>query len=425
MTIVVDASAVVAALVDVGPDGDWAQAELRGEDLVAPHLLPVEAANILRRAVLTGGISADVATIAHDDLLALRVDLYPYELVASRVWELRNNLTAYDGVVCRAGRSGRSAVDHARRSDRPRSRSPLRGSPAAGVTSLPGMKTSSPPLDDHLRTMLGPDAEFREGQREAIEAVIDDGQRALVVQRTGWGKSLVYWIATRVRRDEGHGPTLIVSPLLALMRNQIAMAGRLGLHAATINSGNTAEWDDVEAGLAADAIDVLLISPERLGNEAFANRILPAIQGSIGLFVVDEAHCISDWGHDFRPDYRRIGRILRSLSPAIPVLATTATANDRVVADVAEQLGEGVRDRSRAAGTGVAQARDGHARRPGRAAGVAREVPAEPARQRHRLLPDRRRHAAGRHLAPLARHRRPRLQRGALDRGARGRSRTR
>ena len=211
------------------------------------------------------------------------------------------------------------------------------------MTSLPGMQTSSPPLDDHLRTMLGPDAEFREGQREAIEAVIGDGQRALVVQRTGWGKSLVYWIATRVRRDEGHGPTLIVSPLLALMRNQIAMAGRLGLHAATINSGNTAEWDDVEAGLAADAIDVLLISPERLGNEAFANRILPAIQGSIGLFVVDEAHCISDWGHDFRPDYRRIGRILRSLSPSIPVLATTATANDRVVADVAEQLGEGVR----------------------------------------------------------------------------------
>ena len=205
------------------------------------------------------------------------------------------------------------------------------------------MQTSSPPLDDHLRTMLGPDAEFREGQREAIEAVIGDGQRALVVQRTGWGKSLVYWIATRVRRDEGHGPTLIVSPLLALMRNQIAMAGRLGLRAATINSGNAAEWDAVQAGLAADAIDVLLISPERLGNEAFANRILPAIQGSIGLFVVDEAHCISDWGHDFRPDYRRIGRILRSLSPAIPVLATTATANDRVVADVAEQLGEGVR----------------------------------------------------------------------------------
>ncbi len=198
-------------------------------------------------------------------------------------------------------------------------------------------------LQSHLETMLGADATFREGQREAIEAVVGDGQRALVVQRTGWGKSLVYWIATRVRRDQGHGPTLIISPLLALMRNQIAMAGRLGLHAATINSGNTAEWDDVEAGLAANAIDVLLISPERLGNEAFAKRILPAIQGSIGLFVVDEAHCISDWGHDFRPDYRRIGRILRSLSPSIPVLATTATANNRVVGDVAEQLGDGVR----------------------------------------------------------------------------------
>ena len=203
---------------------------------------------------------------------------------------------------------------------------------------------SAAPMDDltrHLTTMLGPEATFREGQREAIEAVIDDGGRALVVQRTGWGKSLVYWIATRVRRDRGHGPTLIVSPLLALMRNQIAMAGRLGLQAATINSGNVDEWDAVHDGLAANAIDVLLISPERLANERFVRDILPSIQGSIGLFVVDEAHCISDWGHDFRPDYRRIGRILRALDPRVPVLATTATANDRVVADIAEQLGEG------------------------------------------------------------------------------------
>jgi ATP-dependent DNA helicase RecQ len=197
-------------------------------------------------------------------------------------------------------------------------------------------------LQLHLETMLGPGAEFRPGQREAIEAVAAEDRRALVVQRTGWGKSLVYWIATRVRRDAGHGPTLIVSPLLSLMRNQIAMAERLGIRAATIHSGNTAEWADVEAGLAADAVDVLLISPERLGNEAFATRILPAIERSIGLFVVDEAHCISDWGHDFRPDYRRIGRILRGLPPSIPVLATTATANDRVVADVAEQLGQDV-----------------------------------------------------------------------------------
>ncbi|MBA2373963.1 MAG: ATP-dependent DNA helicase RecQ, partial [Chloroflexi bacterium] len=189
--------------------------------------------------------------------------------------------------------------------------------------------------------MLGPDATFREGQREAIEAVATDGRRALVVQRTGWGKSLVYWIATRVRRDEGHGPTLIISPLLALMRNQIAMAGRLGLRAATINSGNVEEWTAIHDGLAADAIDVLLISPERLANERFTTEILPTIGGSIGLFVVDEAHCISDWGHDFRPDYRRIGRILKVLDPRVPVLATTATANDRVVDDVAEQLGQG------------------------------------------------------------------------------------
>jgi len=197
-------------------------------------------------------------------------------------------------------------------------------------------------LDRHLATMLGPDATFRDGQREAIESVARDGSRALVVQRTGWGKSLVYWIATRVRRDEGHGPTLIISPLLALMRNQIAMADRLGLRAATINSGNTDEWDAVQHGLAANAIDVLLISPERLANDRFATDILPQIQGSIGLLVVDEAHCISDWGHDFRPDYRRIARILRLLEVRVPVLATTATANDRVVADVVDQLGAGV-----------------------------------------------------------------------------------
>jgi ATP-dependent DNA helicase RecQ len=190
--------------------------------------------------------------------------------------------------------------------------------------------------------MLGPAATFRDGQRDAIEAITGDNARALVVQRTGWGKSLVYWIASRVRRDAGHGPTLIISPLLALMRNQIEMAGRLGLEAVTIHSGNTAEWADVEERLAADAVDVLLVSPERLGNEAFIGRVLPSMR-SIGLFVIDEAHCISDWGHDFRPDYRRIGRILRALPPSVPVLATTATANNRVVDDVVEQLGRGVR----------------------------------------------------------------------------------
>ncbi|HET9521531.1 MAG TPA: RecQ family ATP-dependent DNA helicase [Candidatus Limnocylindrales bacterium] len=204
------------------------------------------------------------------------------------------------------------------------------------------MPITQPPLHDHLRAMLGPDAAFREGQREAIEAVIGDGSRALVVQRTGWGKSLVYWIATRVRRDRGHGPALIVSPLLALMRNQIAMAARLGLEAVTINSGNVGEWKEIEERLGRDEIDVLLISPERLANEGFTTRVLPSIERTIGLLVIDEAHCISDWGHDFRPDYRRISRLLPLLGPAVPVLATTATANDRVVEDVAAQLGDDV-----------------------------------------------------------------------------------
>ena len=189
--------------------------------------------------------------------------------------------------------------------------------------------------------MIGPDAEFRVGQREAIDAVLHGGRRALVVQRTGWGKSIVYWIATRIRRDAGHGPTLIVSPLLSLMRNQITMAEKIGIRAATINSSNNGEWEEIEACLFSDACDVLMISPERFGNDDFTQRVLPKLR-SIGLFVVDEAHCISDWGHDFRPDYRRIGRILGALPASVPVLATTATANNRVIEDVAEQLGDAV-----------------------------------------------------------------------------------
>src|SRR6476660_9376225 len=140
--------------------------------------------------------------------------------------------------------------------------------------------------------MIGPGASFRSGQREAINALTDERGRLLVVQSTGWGKSAVYFIATKMRRDQGRGPTLIISPLLSLMRNQIAMAERLGLRAATINSGNTAEWEAVGHGLAANAIDVLLISPERLANERFATDVLPSIEHSIGLLVVDEAHCI-------------------------------------------------------------------------------------------------------------------------------------
>ena len=197
-------------------------------------------------------------------------------------------------------------------------------------------------LQAHLETMFGPGAAFREGQREAIEAVVRDGSRTLVVQRTGWGKSLVYWIATRVRRDQGHGPTLIVSPLLSLMRNQIEAADRLGLRAVTINSANRDDWAAIEGDLVRDRIDVLFVSAQRFANEDFNARLLPGIRRTIGMFVVDEAHCISDWGHEFVPDYRRIGRLLPSLGPDVPVLGTTATANDRVVEDVARQLGDDV-----------------------------------------------------------------------------------
>jgi ATP-dependent DNA helicase RecQ len=190
-----------------------------------------------------------------------------------------------------------------------------------------------------LQQMLGKDAAFRDGQYEAIEHVALHRKRVLLVQRTGWGKSLVYFLATKLRREAGAGPTLLISPLLSLMRNQIAMAERIGLHAETINSANRELWDMAEASLAQNRCDLLLISPERLSNPRFLKSVLPLIQGNIGVFVVDEAHCISDWGHDFRPDYRRIVRILRNLTASIPVLGTTATANDRVIADVQTQLG--------------------------------------------------------------------------------------
>lgn len=190
-----------------------------------------------------------------------------------------------------------------------------------------------------LKTMYGPDASFRDGQQEAIEIVIS-GKRALVVQRTGWGKSTVYFIATKVLRDKGYGPTILISPLLSLMRNQIESANKLGVKALAIHSGNDDEWDSVKDDIRNDQCDLLLISPERLGNYTFINEVLPTLQGGIGMFVVDEAHCISDWGHDFRPDYKRIVNIVRALPTTVPLLATTATANDRVVEDVQHQLGD-------------------------------------------------------------------------------------
>ena len=181
--------------------------------------------------------------------------------------------------------------------------------------------------------------EFRPDQLEAICDVVVDRARVLCVQRTGWGKSAVYFVATALLREAGAGPTLIVSPLLALMRNQIDAAERLGLRAHTINSTNRDEWDDVRDRLAAGTIDLLLISPERLNNPRFRDEMLPLFAASVGLLVIDEAHCISDWGHDFRPDYRRVKDMLDGLAPEVGVLGTTATANDRVVADVVAQLG--------------------------------------------------------------------------------------
>ncbi|MEH1938193.1 MAG: RecQ family ATP-dependent DNA helicase [Nostoc sp.] len=186
-------------------------------------------------------------------------------------------------------------------------------------------------------------ADFRPGQWEAIEELLQQNSRLLVVQRTSWGKSLVYFLATRLLRDQGAGCTLLISPLLALMRNQIAAAQRIGVKAKTINSSNTDEWQLVERQLLATEVDILLISPERLANDEFREKILLPVSQRIGLFVVDEAHCISDWGHDFRPDYRRIVRILQALPQNIPVLATTATANNRVVNDIIAQLGSNLR----------------------------------------------------------------------------------
>jgi ATP-dependent DNA helicase RecQ len=193
--------------------------------------------------------------------------------------------------------------------------------------------------DTLLKQMLGSNAEFREGQWQAIDAIVTHRGRVLVVQRTGWGKSLIYFLSTRLLRDTGAGPTILVSPLLSLMRNQIQAASRIGIRAFTINSSNRDEWDSAEAALAKNSCDILIISPERLGNERFMKSVLPTLSTSVGLFVVDEVHCISDWGHDFRPDYRRIVRVMESLPKGIPVLGTTATANDRVVDDVRQQLG--------------------------------------------------------------------------------------
>ena len=192
-----------------------------------------------------------------------------------------------------------------------------------------------------LKKSVGQDATFRPDQWEAIEALLLR-KKTLVVEKTGWGKSMVYFIATKILRDQGYGVTLLISPLLSLMRNQIEAAEKMGLQALTINSMNQNDWPQIEEDILSGNCDLLLISPERLANESFRKNILNAIteNNGIGMLVVDEAHCISDWGHDFRPDYRRIVRIVDNLPANIPLLATTATANDRVISDIKEQLGD-------------------------------------------------------------------------------------
>ena len=192
---------------------------------------------------------------------------------------------------------------------------------------------------NYLKQMFGPHASFRENQWEAIQYALHN-KKALIVQQTGWGKSIVYFIATKLLRDKGKGPTILISPLLSLVRNQIDSASSLGIAAESINSQNVDEWDFIKDKLKADTCDILLISPEQLANRDRFNELMSYISKGIGLFVVDEAHCISDWGHDFRPDYRRITNVIKALPPNVPVIATTATANQRVVEDISFQLGD-------------------------------------------------------------------------------------
>jgi len=241
-----------------------------------------------------------------------------------------------DVVVASIGVSPRlaAALDHARS---------LLSQPVSRPGDMDDMDDFEAEAHRHLHALTNRnDAEFRNGQLDAIRALVIDRRRTLVVQRTGWGKSAVYFLATRMLRDRGGGPTLLVSPLIALMDNQVEAAARMGLQAAIVNSTNRDEWDDIRARMEADEIDLLLIAEQRLSNPKFRNEWLSHMETRIGLVVVDEVHCISDWGHDFRPHYRRIGSFLAGLPSTLPVIGCTATANDRVVADVESQLGDDI-----------------------------------------------------------------------------------
>lgn len=210
---------------------------------------------------------------------------------------------------------------------------------AGGMTETVVPQASREEANHLLTGIAGSEATLRDDQWSAIDALVNRRRRMLVVQRTGWGKSAVYFIAAKLLRNRGAGASLIISPLLALMRNQVAAAQGAGIRAVTLNSSNMTEWEQIQGQVTRGEVDVLLVSPERLNNPGFREEVLPQLAREVGMVVVDEAHCISDWGHDFRPDYRRIRDLLAGLGPQVPVLATTATANDRVVADVQAQLG--------------------------------------------------------------------------------------
>jgi len=198
-------------------------------------------------------------------------------------------------------------------------------------------------LDVLRESLANAAAEFHEHQWESISTLMEDRARLLVVQRTGWGKSAVYFIATRLMREQGYGPTIIISPLLALMRNQIESAAGYGVRLGSINSANTRQQNDhTVTELLADRLDAIIISPEQLSKPDFNERVLQPVADRVGLLVIDEAHCISDWGHDFRPDYKRIINLLPFLPVNVPVLATTATANERVMTDVCARLGDDI-----------------------------------------------------------------------------------
>ena len=302
-----------------------------------------------------------------------------------------------------------------------------RDSTATGASAPRGVLPSLAMLDarahELLRDLAGPEANFREHQLEAVRDLVDDRARVLCVQRTGWGKSAVYFLAAALLRERGAGPALIVSPLLALMRNQIAAAERLGIRAHTVNSTNREAWGEVRSLLEADAIDLLLISPERLDNPQFRTEMLPLFSERVGLLVIDEAHCISDWGHDFRPDYRRLEEMLERLPDGVSVLCTTATANDRVVADVEEQLRvDGAGLRTYRGPLGRTSLRFEVVELPGQAdrlAWLATWLPAA-ARLGDRLHAHQARRRAGRRLAERAGDRRRGVQRRDRERAARG-----